>query len=229
MNVCIFRIPEKKSIVYPPSSCGNCGHKLNFIDMLPVINYIVYAGKCRYCKEKYSLQYPVIELINGILYVLIYKIFGFSFYTFFYCVTSSILLVITMIDYKHMIIPNELVIFYLAVTVVYILVFHNHLLNNLLGGIIGFLLFLLIAILTNAMGGGDIKLIGAIGLMFGIKGIIFIIFFSFILGALISLILLITKIKSRKDMIPFGPFISISTLLYILFGTQIINFYWSLF
>ena len=72
LNVCIYRIPSNKSILYPPSSCGACGHRLGFADMIPVVNYIFNGGKCRYCKEEYSLQYPLIELANAVLYTLIY-------------------------------------------------------------------------------------------------------------------------------------------------------------
>jgi leader peptidase (prepilin peptidase)/N-methyltransferase len=97
--------------------------------------------------------------------------------------------------------------------------------NRLAGAAIGLLLFAGIALVTNAMGGGDIKLMAVLGLIFGIKGIFFITLFSFVTGAIISLILLTLKIKSRKDEIPFGPFISLAALIYIFYGLEIINWY----
>lgn len=225
LNVCIFRIPIGKSIVFPPSTCSSCGHKLNYIDMIPVVNYIINKGRCRYCKEKYSLQYPLIELFNATLYLIIYNFYGYSLNTLFYCIICSMLIVIAMIDYKNMIIPNGILIFGLIVAIFFNILSRADLIDLIIGCAISFIFFLLIAVLTNAMGGGDVKLIALLGFCFGIKGIIFIIIFSFIIGALTSVILLALKIKSRKDMICFGPFISLASLLYILFGKCLIQLY----
>ncbi len=229
LNVCIYRIPAGKSIVYPPSSCGSCGHKLSFLDMIPVLNYIINKGRCRYCKEKYSLQYPIIELLNAVMYLVIFAIYGLSYYTAFIFILVSMLIVITLIDYTSMIIPNGIIIFGFIVSIIFKIVLRDKLVDSLIGLAIGFVLFLLIALITNAMGGGDIKLMSLLGFIFGVKGIVFISFFSFVLGALISVILMILKIKSKKDMIPFGPFISFAALLYIIYGNELINVYLNIF
>ena len=221
LNVCVYRIPSGISIVSPPSRCGSCGHKLNFFkDMLPLVNYIVNKGRCRYCGTPYSVQYPLIELSNGLLYVR----YGFTINTILYCLTASLLLVISLIDLKHKIIPDSLIITGLIIGIGFILT-DSMLLKRLSGAAIGLILFLGIAVVTNAMGGGDIKLMAVLGLMFGVKGILFITLFSFISGAIASLILLTLKIKGRKDEIPFGPFISLSALIYIFYGIEIINWY----
>jgi leader peptidase (prepilin peptidase)/N-methyltransferase len=225
LNVCVYRIPSGISIIKPPSSCGTCGHKLNFfMDMLPVINYIRNKGRCRYCGAPYSVQYPLIELLNGILYVLLYLKYGLTINTALYCLTVSLLLVISLIDLKHKIIPDGLIITGLVLGIIFI-ISGGMFFNRLTGAAIGLLLFLGIALVTNAMGGGDIKLMAVLGLIFGVKGILFITLFSFVTGAMISLILLTLKIKSRKDQIPFGPFISLSALIYIFYGVEIINWY----
>jgi len=225
LNVCVYRIPSGISIVKPPSSCGSCGHKLNFFkDMLPVVNYIVNKGRCRYCGSPYSAQYPLIELLNGVLYALLYLKHGLTINTVLYCLTVSLLIVIALIDLRHKIIPDGLIAAGATIGIIFI-VTDNMLLNRLSGALIGLLLFLSIALITNAMGGGDIKLMAVLGLMFGVGGILFISLFSFVTGAIISLILLTLKIKGRKDEIPFGPFISLSALIYIFYGIEIINWY----
>lgn len=229
LNVCIYRIPAGISIAYPPSSCGSCGHKLTYIDMIPVFNYIFNRGRCRYCGEHYSPQYPAIELLNAALYLLVYSRFGVSFFTLFYCVIVSMLIVITLIDYKHMIIPDGILIFGTAITIIFKFILPGTFVDSLIGCLTGFALFLLIAVVTNAMGGGDIKLMALLGFIFGLKGILFITLCSFVIGAVASIILLITKIKSRKDEVPFGPFISVSALLYILYGRELLAWYVNIF
>lgn len=229
LNVCIFRIPSGVSIVSPPSSCGSCGHRLNFIDMLPVVNFIWNKGRCRYCGSKYSVQYPFIELLNGVFYVLVYLKYGFNIESILYCILCSVLIVVSMIDLKHKIIPDSLNIIGLIIGIIFIILDKSLLFYKLIGLGIGLGLFLAIAVVTNAMGGGDIKLMAVLGLIFGVKGVLFISLFSFVLGAIISIVLLILKIKSRKDEIPFGPFISLAALIYIFFGKEIIILYLNMF
>ena len=225
LNVCIYRIPSGISIIKPPSSCGSCGHRLNFFkDMLPVLNYIINKGRCRYCGTNYSAQYPLIELLNGILYILLYLKYGFTIVTLLYCLIVSLLIVVTFIDLKYKIIPDSLNIVGAILGILFI-IFDKMFFNRLLGSTIGLILFLGIALITNAMGGGDIKLMAVLGLVFGVKGILFITLFSFVIGAIISLILIGLKIKGRKDEIPFGPFISLSALIYMFYGIEIINWY----
>jgi leader peptidase (prepilin peptidase) / N-methyltransferase len=229
LNVCIYRIPASQSIVSPPSSCGACGHQLNFWDMMPVVNYIINQGKCRYCKASYSIQYPLIELLNGMLYVLTFYYYGLSLIFVLYAIIISSLIVISVIDLKTQTIPDELNLFAFIITVILgAYLFKGYYLNHFYGFLFGFVLFLLIAVLTNAMGGGDIKLMGVLGLLFGLQGILFVTVFSFVYGALISLLLILAKKASRKDYIPFGPFISIAALTYILFGNAILTFYFQL-
>lgn len=224
-NVCIYRIPLRKSIIYPPSSCGSCGHRLNYIDMIPVINYVINKGRCRYCGSKYSIQYPLVELFSGLLYGVIAIKYDLNTTAVSYCILGSIIITISIIDLKYKIIPGSLNIALATIAVIFIIYDSSTLSDRLLGALTGFVLFFAIALVTNAMGGGDIKLITTLGLVFGFKGILFIVFFSFIIGAVTSVALLITKIKTRKDEIPFGPFISAAALLYIFYGVEIIDLY----
>jgi len=226
LNVCIYRIPENKSIVSPPSSCSECGHRLGFLDLIPVLTYVFNRGRCRYCGAKYSVQYPLIELLNGIFYLLVFYKYGLEWISVMHCITISLLIVIFMIDLRYKIIPDSLVIFGLLYTIIIsIMLIDINIWDKVFGFLFGFTLFLVIALVTNAMGGGDIKLMGLLGLNFGLKGIIFITIFSFIIGAIISILLLITKKATRKDYIPFGPFIAVSAVTYIFWGDNIINLY----
>ena len=228
LNVCIYRIPKGESISFPPSHCMGCGTRLKSYDLIPVISFIVARGKCRYCGEKISLQYPIIEVLNGILYLLIYYKFGLSLLLIKYSILCSILLVISIIDLNLKIIPNSINLFLLLYGIIFNIIefSFNNLTSNLFGLFIGGGLFLLIAIISKgAMGGGDIKLVAVLGLLFGFKKILLITFLSFIIGAVISILLLLFKINKRKDYIPFGPFICIGTFITIIYGNNIIEWY----
>lgn len=140
-----------------------------------------------------------------------------------------LLLWVSLMDIKYMIIPDILNIILALIGIGMAICNVNFIVDKVLGALIGFTIFMLIAILTNAMGGGDIKLMSALGLIFGVKGILFITIFSFVLGAIVSILLLSFKIKNKKDKIPFGPFISLSAILYIFYGEIIIKCYLGMF
>lgn len=143
----------------------------------------------------------------------------------FYIFIIVLLLIISFIDVKKMIIPDSILLIGFIGSITYMLLSRNINIENISGSLIGFLIFLSIALLTNAMGGGDIKLMSLLGFIFGINGILFIIVFSFVLGAVTSIFLLVFKIKKRKDNIAFAPFISIAVLIYMLYGIDIIQLY----
>lgn len=232
LNVCIYRIPREESIVFPSSHCTSCGTPLKWYNLIPVFSYIYQRGKCSYCGEKISLQYPTVELLNGFIYLLLYYSFGLSIDFIFYSIIFSILLVISFIDFKFQIIPDSLNIFILIFAIIFKILQYKlydispNIFNSILGLVISGGLFLLIAILSKGgMGGGDIKLIGVLGFILGIKFSLLNIFLSFILGAIISIFLLLFKIKGRKDPIPFGPFICIAFMIVSLYGEEIIFWY----
>lgn len=227
LNVCIYRIPRGESISFPPSHCPKCSNNLKPIDLIPVLSFIWTKGKCRYCSEKISRRYPLVEILNSAIYLILYLKFSMSILFIKYAILASILIVISFIDYDHQIIPDEIIIFGIILSFIPHIVdnFKVNILNGLIGLLIGGGLFFIIAIITNAMGGGDIKLMGMLGFSLGYKYILLITFLSFIIGAVVSLILIGIKIKSRKDFIPFGPFIAMATLVTIYCGDEIINWY----
>jgi leader peptidase (prepilin peptidase)/N-methyltransferase len=227
LNVCIYRIPEKKSIAYPASHCPRCKHKLSAVDLIPVLGYVVNRGKCKYCGTKISIQYPMVELITAVVFLFLFNKFFLSIEFIKYAVLVSMLILITFVDLERQEIPDEVILFGLIVGLIFNLF---DIKANMLPGIIGFVLgggiFLLIAILTNgAMGGGDIKLMAVLGLFLGWKFILLISLIAFVIGAVASLVLIAAKIKGTKDYIPFGPFIAIAAMFVIFYGTQMIQLY----
>lgn len=242
LNVCIYRIPLEQSIIHPSSGCPNCKEKLQPADMVPVLGYLLLKGRCRHCKEPISIQYPFVETMTGIVWLLVYLRYGLTVETVALLFLYSVLIPVAFIDYKYMIIPNGLVLTGLAGgTAVFLYhVFYKPFLlyestswfTPIIGmfsasGILFIIAFIGLLVYGNdgAMGMGDVKLFMPIGLFFGWKLAMTALFFSIVLAGVISLILLILRIKDRKSAIPFGPFIIIATFFTGLYGNQIFNWY----
>lgn len=226
LNVCICRIPDKKSLAYP-SHCSKCQHKFDLIELIPILGYIIYNRKCKYCGEKISFQNPLVELITAVVFLLLYNQFNLSLYFIEYAFLSSLLIAITFIDLERQEIPDELIVIGLIAGLLFNI---YDIKANMINGILGFLLgggvFLIIAMITQgAMGGGDIKLMAVLGLFMGWRLIIAITLISFILGAFVSIILIAAKLKNKKDYIPFGPFIAIAAVTAIFFGQYLVQIY----
>lgn len=232
LNVCIYRIPREESIVFPSSHCTYCSHPLAWYDLVPIFSYLSLRGKCRYCGGGIPPQYPIVEFLNGIIYLLLFLYSGLTINFIFYSFIISILIIISFIDYFHQIIPDGLVLLILVSTIIYkafiYIVYKTPLsfLDSISSFIGAGLLFFIIALVSNGgMGGGDIKLSAVLGFILGLKKTLLNILLSFIIGAVFSIILLLSGKKGRKDAIPFGPFINISFLITLLYGECIINWY----
>jgi len=232
LNVCIYRIPKEESIAFPPSHCANCNHKLMPIDLIPVFSYIFLRGKCRYCKEKISARYPLIETLNALLYLIIYFKFGLVLVTLKYCILASILIVIGMIDYDTQFVFTSTTIFGGIIAGIFIMiqaiVYKVGIIDLILGGAIGFGIIGAIVFLTKGMGEGDIEIAALCGLFLGVKGILLGLFLAIIIGGIIGIIILALKLKKAKEKIAFGPCIAIGSLISMLWGVEILNFYWNL-
>jgi leader peptidase (prepilin peptidase)/N-methyltransferase len=235
LNVVIDRVPAGKSIVYPPSSCDACQHRLSGPDLFPVFSYLFLRGRCRYCQAKIPQRVFWVELGTGLLVAFLFWHFGWQWTLLTAIAYSGVLIVIAVIDLKHQLILNKIV--YPVALVAMILNFfirdlyslHNFLFG-LLGGAVGFLiLFLPALIYSKGMGWGDVKMAALIGLMVGFPNVIVAVFGGIIIGGVIAIILLVTKTKTRKEGIPFGPYLSLGTIVTMLWGTQIIHWYLRLF
>jgi len=238
-NVCIYRIPNKLSVVNPPSHCYNCNTRLKPLDLVPILSWTLLRGKCRYCGQKISPRYALVELLTGILFVLVYSVYGFNVITLVYFLLVSLLVIITFIDLDHYIIPDELIIFGSSGALIFNILGQGiSLKDSLLGGLIcggGMLILIYLIELIKkkeVMGGGDIKLFGMVGLFLGLKLGLLTILLSVYVGAVYGVgSIIYSKIRKKEfnSMIPYGPFISVGALISILYGTSIIDWYIGLF
>lgn len=233
LNVCICRIANEESIAFPPSHCTNCGYELKAKDLIPVLSYIFLGGKCRSCKEKISIQYPIVEILNAILYIAIYFKFGFTLNLFKFCLFASLLIVIGFIDFKTKYVYNSTVVFGVVSGILFAVLEWMETKsipwNYIAGAFIGFGIIYLIVILTRGMGEGDIDIALICGLFLGIKGILVTLFLAIILGGIVATIILIFKLKERKAEIAFGPYLAIGGIIACLYGSRLIDIYLGLF
>jgi len=228
LNVLIYRIPRKEEFVKTRSHCMNCGYQLRWYDLIPLFSWIQLGGKCRACKTKISIQYPAIELLNGAAYLGIYLYFGLSWWTILACLVFSILLVIFMIDLRHMIIPNGLVVALLVIGVIGT-IYSGDYVSNLIGFFSVSSLLLVVAIVSKGgMGMGDVKLMAASGLILGWQSNILALMLGAIVGSIIGIGLLGFGVINRKQPIPFGPFLTVGIMMAVLFGDRLIAWYLNL-
>jgi leader peptidase (prepilin peptidase)/N-methyltransferase len=231
-NVCIYRIPRNESIIFPASHCPKCRSKIKPVDNIPLLSYILLKGRCRNCKSKISIQYPIVELLTGLIYLIIYLIYGLSIQSLIYIILSSALIIIAFVDLNEQIVPD--VISLPGIVIGFIISFfvpYISFINSALGVFAGGGTILIIGLAGSvifkkeAMGGGDVKLAAMIGAFLGWRYIIISLFLGFFLGALAGIVLILSKIKSREDVVPFGPFIVLGSFITLLWGEQIISWY----
>ncbi len=233
-NVCIYRLPRNESIVFPGSHCPRCNHALEWYDNIPLISYIILKGKCRYCAEKISIQYPLVEFLTASLYLSLFYFYRLQLHTVFYMVFCSALIIIGFIDLKEKIIPDVISLPLTALGFLSSFILNNiSPLNSLLGILAGGGSLYLIAIAgtyifkKEAMGGGDIKLSAMVGAFLGWQLTLLSLFIGFLLGSVIGIIVLM-KTKGEIRDVPFGPFIALGALIALFFGQGILNWYFLL-
>lgn len=234
LNVIIYRLPRRESIVFPPSHCPSCGHKLSSKDLIPILSYVLLKGRCRYCGSKISPRYLLVELISGFYFALIFYFFDFSFTTFKFLVFFSLLLPVFFIDLEHMIIPDVISIPG-TITGLILSLFNGDLKQSILGSVFYGGILLLIYLLAlmilkeEGMGQGDIKLGFMLGSFLGFKLSVLALFLSYFIGGLFSLVLIGIKRSSLKYAIPFGPFLILGSFISLFWGDLILRLYFSLF
>lgn len=228
LNVCIYRIPLHQSIVMVSSHCMTCGRKLKWYDMVPVFSWLLLGGKCRSCKSKISLQYPVIESLNGILYVVICLVNGMDLFSLIYCLMTSALLTLSLIDWRTYEIPPGINAFLFILGVTAAVLDRGNLLSHLAGMVCvsGFLGILYLISRGRAIGGGDIKLMFACGLILGWKQIILAFLLGCIIGSVIHLIRI--RVQGEGHVLAMGPYLSAGIFLAALWGNEWISWYISL-
>ncbi len=233
-NVCIYRIPNHLSIMWPASHCPVCNTPLKPWNNIPILSYLFQRGKCSYCGAKIHWHYVIVEIITPIVFFLIFYKSDFKFTLFFAknIFFFSIAIILFFIDSFHKILPDILTIPLIFIGFIFTFFAKDiSIINSLLSSIIVFAILYLISYIyyksTNkiGLGGGDIKLFSAIGAFFGFQGVVFILFFSSVLAVFWYVF---SKMK-REDQLPFGPFIIFAAFLFFLFGNNIIQSYLNLF
>jgi leader peptidase (prepilin peptidase)/N-methyltransferase len=253
LNVCIVRLPRGRSIVSPPSHCPRCKKSIKFYDNMPVISFLILRGKCRACNEPISWRYPAVELLNGLMYVWTAREFGFGGEMFLVMAFCSSLIVVTFIDYDHQIIPDVITLpgilvglmlapFFMSVLAdplpfrlgsllphagPYLTGFLNSFIGLLFGATPLFAIGWLWEKLRNieAMGGGDVKLMGMVGSFLGWKGALLTIMLGALAGSVVGITLILLKRHKMDKVIPFGPFLAIGAVMTMFYGYDIVSWY----
>lgn len=230
LNVLIDRLPKNKSIL-GRSQCDHCRRKLKTLDLIPVFSYLFLAGRCRYCKKRLSWQYPLVELLTGALFVIIWIFVPVNeVLKLFYLGLFSCLIVIFFTDWKYRIIPDQIniTLFLFSLAIIYFGGFFspNNLLIRLRDGLIVMLPIFGLYLVTKGKGMGfaDVKLSFIIGFFLQILSGFYAIYFAFVSGAIFGVFLIFLKKKKMKDVIAFGPFLALGLAIMIFFGNAIVEF-----
>lgn len=234
LNVCIDRLPQNKSIAYPPSHCEACQHKLGAKDLIPVFSYLRLGGRCRYCQVSIPRKLLWVELATAVIFALLYWHYGLNPELGIMAFYACLFIVIFVIDLEHSLILNKVVYPTMVVALLLSLYPWPWLSESMgmrvayaaLGGAIGFAVFLLIALVSRGgMGWGDVKLAALIGLATGFPLVFVAIIMAAILGGIVAVVLLATGRRGRREMIPFGPFLAVAAMVTLLWGNNILGWY----
>jgi leader peptidase (prepilin peptidase)/N-methyltransferase len=246
LNVLIDRLPQNASIVSPPSHCPSCQRRLAAKDLIPVFSYLWLRGRCRYCRAPIPRRVLGMEIAIGALLPLLYWHYGLSAalgITAFYC---CLFITILVIDWEKGLILNRLVYPSMIVALLFSIFLHGEvsvfalrssimllppaIAQAAIGGAVGFGLALLVVVLSRGgMGWGDVKMAALIGLVVGFPLVFFTLIMAAILGGVVAVILLLLKKKRRKETIPFGPSLSVATIVTLIWGAGILSWWLNLF
>lgn len=221
-NVVGLRLPKAESIIKPRSHCSKCNRTLKWYELIPVVSYVIQLGKCRGCKKHISIKYPLFELLTGVCYALCYVIFGLSLDIIIPLTLVSALIIVIVSDTEYMVIPDEVILItsILLVAETFFIKGTSAFATSLLNGVLSFGGMYLIKIIGDfvfkkeSLGGGDIKLMFMIGLVFSFNTMIVILFLSSFMALPYSIAVLLMK---KDPIVPYGPFISLTalTLLFL--------------
>jgi len=236
LNVLIYRIPKKMSLLTPPSSCPECHKKIKSYHNIPVFSYIWLKGRCRYCGAKIPLSYPLVEMMTPLAFILIYGKFSLSLHFFISCLFASALIVLCVIDYNHQILPDIITLPGLVLAVAYSLFRTDlSLSNSLLGAVSGAGFLLVVYALyyfirkKEGLGMGDVTMMLFIGSYLGWKMSFFTLLIASFAGAFVGIFFVFFKKKSFQYSLPFGTFLAPAALFSLLWGNQILEAYLQLF
>ena len=234
LNVCIDRLPRNESVVTPPSHCEACQHRLAAKDLIPIFSYLRLRGRCRYCQAAISPKSLWVELATGLIFALLYRHYGLSPELGIMAFYACVFIIVFVVDLEHGLILNKVA--YPAMIVALLLALYPWpwltqvmapaIASAALGGGIGFAIFLLLAIVSRGgMGWGDVKLAALIGLATGFPLVFFSIVLGAVLGGIVAVAMVIAKKRTFKETLPFGPFLAVATMVTLLWGSSILQWY----
>lgn len=235
LNVCIDRLPGDESILNPPSHCQVCQHRLGVKDLIPAFSYLGLHGRCRYCQAFIPKRLFGVELATGVIFAFLYWKYSLTPELGVIAFYACLFIIIFVVDLERGLILNKVVYPGMVTALLFALFLPQpwigqwpvpYIANAAMGGSIGFIIFLLIALISRGgMGWGDVKLAALIGLVTGFPLVIMALIMGAILGGLVAVVLMVVKKRGRKEAIPFGPFLSLSTLITLLWGSSILSWY----
>jgi leader peptidase (prepilin peptidase)/N-methyltransferase len=231
LNVCIYRIPLRRSVVYPRSKCASCDRPLAWYENVPVVSYLVLRGRCRTCGTRISLQYPLVELTTAAAFVIHYEVLGLSPLLPVRIAFTCVLIVLFAIDLEHQLLPNVITLPALAAGLVLSLVLPPGLRDALIGVLVGGGILFLIAEVyfrlrkEEGMGMGDVKMLAMIGAFLGWKLTVLTLILASFGGSIAGILLLVTRRGNMKAALPFGTFLAAGALAASLFGEPLVNWY----
>lgn len=207
----------------------SCGYQLKWYDLVPLFSYLFLGGRCRKCKQKISVQYPLVEGLNGCLYLLIFSVYGLSVETLLYCLLGSALIVLSVIDFRTFEIPLGVNLFILALGLIRVITDYTNWLGYGIGLLSVSLVLYIIFLATNGrgIGGGDIKLMAACGLLLGWKRIILAFALGCIIGSIVHLIRM--RVTKADHVLAMGPYLSIGVMIAALWGDKMIQWYFRVY
>lgn len=225
LNVLIYRIPKKENLVMTRSHCMSCGYQLRWFDLIPLFSFLALGGKCRKCKTRLSVQYPIIEALNGVLYLAVFARYGVSVESLLYCLLFSALLALSVIDFRTYEIPTGFNYFILTLGLIRVVTDFGNWPEYAIGLVAVSLVLYLIYRVSNgaAIGGGDVRLMAATGLLLGWKRNIL----AFLLGCIIGSVIHLARMKiSKADrVLAMGPYLAVGVAIAAMWGTEMIAWY----
>jgi len=218
LNVVIYRIPNNLSVVSPPSACPSCGNRLKMYHNIPILSWLLLRGKCGFCKTKISFQYPLIELITGIIFLLIFFKIGWVWYLPFVCLSFASLLALSMIDFKYMAVPDSVNFTALGFALIQPEFISAGIAALVTAGVLYVLGYIASKLARKeAMGLGDVIVAGTMGALLGFPNVLFAIFLS-------AILILVPSLLTKGKAYPFVPFLSMATLILFIYDNEILLF-----
>lgn len=225
LNVCILRYQTQEPISKGRSHCPKCNHTLSWYELIPLFSWIGLRGKCKHCHKPISIQYPIVEALTAITYLILYLTFGITLDTLIYFIFASVLIYAAVIDLQTMIIPDRTHLICILCGI-FLLILHPSSLNDkLIGAVIISIPLFIIAYLTKGMGYGDVKLMGAAGFVLGWQNILLAMMIGSITASIFGIISTRVNKTSLKSEMPLGPHLIFAILFCLIYGQALISWY----